>query len=147
MEPRVTTFQPPEQFNIADYFLDDRIRGGRGERIALRTDARDYTYAEVAALANRFGNLLRESGVEPEQRVIIALPDGPEFVGALFGTLKIGAVVVMVNPHLRRDALEYFFDYTRAAVALVDPETLETFQAATAGARHLKRLIVVDAEL
>ena len=40
----------------------------------------------------------------PEQRVIIALPDGPEFVAALFGVLKIGAVVVMVNPDLKPDA-------------------------------------------
>ena len=55
----------------------------------------------------------------PEQRVIISLPDGPDYVAALFGVLKIGAVVVMVNPELKSEAIEYFFDYSRAAVALV----------------------------
>ena len=54
--------------------------------------------------------------------MIIALPDGPDFVAALFGTLKIGAVVVMVNPELKPDAIEYFFDYSRATVALVAAE-------------------------
>ena len=92
------SFSPPEQFNMAEYFLDARIREGRGERPALLTESGTLTYRDVHALANRFGHVLTGAGVEPEQRVLIALPDGPEFVGALFGTLKIGAAVVMVNP-------------------------------------------------
>src|SRR5690606_200327 len=111
--------------------------------IALRTDGGDLTYREVQALANRFGNLLREAGVEPEQRVIIALPDGPEFVAALFGTLKIGAVLFRSNPYLRPDAIEYFYEYTRAKVALVHRDTQDAFMEAAAGARHLRELLVV----
>ena len=116
------TFDPPERFNIADHFLDARIREGRGDRVALVTDQRTWTYRDVQAMANRFGHLLREAGVMPEQRVIIALPDGPDFVAALFGVLKIGAVVVMVNPELKPDAISYFYQYTRARVAIVDAE-------------------------
>src|SRR5438094_22666 len=97
------SFQPPEQFNIADYFLDARVREGKGQRPAVLTDTGTLTYREIQALANRFGHVFTESGVEPEQRVMIALPDGPGFVGALFGTLKIGAAVVMANPQLERD--------------------------------------------
>jgi benzoate-CoA ligase family protein len=134
----------PEQLNIADWLLDARVREGRGERTALLTDQGTLTYREVQALANRFGQLLTSAGVEPEQRVIIALPDGPEFVAALFGTLKVGAVVVMVNPQLAIEAIEYFYAYTRATVALVHRHTAPAFQAArrTAGA-HLKEVIVV----
>ena len=85
----------------------------------------------MQALANRYGNLLREAGVMPEQRVIIALPDGPEFVAALFGILKIGAVVVMVNPDLKPDAIDYFFEYTRAAGGPRPPRTAaDAFEAA-----------------
>lgn len=136
-------FQPPDTFNIADYFLDARIREGRGERVAVRTDERAYTYLEVQARANRFGNLLREAGVEAEQRVLIALPDGLDFVAALFGTLKLGAVVVMINPHLKPDAIEYFFAYTRARALVAHRETAATFRAAASGARHLRELIVL----
>src|SRR3989475_8845719 len=70
-------FEPPEQFNIADYFLDARVREGKGDRPAVLTDAATFTYREIAALANQFGHALREAGVQPEQRVMIALPDGP----------------------------------------------------------------------
>ena len=112
------SFQPPEQFNIADYFLDARVREGKGDRPAVLTDAGTFTYRDMQALANRFGHALTDVGVEPEQRVMLALPDGPGFVGALFGTLKIGAVVVMVNPQLKPDAIEYFYSYTRARVVV-----------------------------
>ncbi len=137
------TFQPPEQFNIAGHFLDARVEEGQGDRTALLTDERNHTYREVQTLANRFGNVLRGAGVEAEQRVIIALPDGPEFVAALFGTLKIGAVVVMVNPHLQSDAIEYFLAYTRATVAVIHQDTKEAFHHAAKNTLHLKRLLVV----
>src|SRR5256885_381924 len=138
------TITLPEQLNIADWLLDARVREGRGDRPALLTDQGRLTYREVQTLANRFGHLLVSAGVEPEQRVIIALPDGPEFVAALFGTLKVGAVVVMVNPQLAVDAIEYFYTYTRAAVALVHRHTAPAFQAArSVGGAHLKQIIVV----
>ncbi len=139
-------FDPPVQLNIADWLLDARIREGRGDRIALRTDRGEWTYVQVRDLANRFGNLFLDAGVEPEQRVIVALPDGPEFVAALFGALKIGAVVVMVNPAQPRDAIEYFLEYTRAKAAVVAKEGAGEFPAAAGGAgvaRHLSRLLAL----
>ena len=54
---------------------------------------------------------------------IIALPDTPAFVGALFGILRHGAVVVMVNPELPAEQLRYFFEYTRARAAFVHRAT------------------------
>ena len=137
------THELPERLNIADWLLDARVREGRGDRPALLTDQGTVTYREMQELANRFGRLLHSAGVEPEQRVIIALPDGPEFVAALFGTLKVGAVAVMVNPQLTVDAIEYFYSYTRATVALVHRHTAPAFQAAQRAATHLKQIIVV----
>src|SRR5207248_1932315 len=136
-------FEPPEQFNIADYFLDARVREGKGDQPAILTDEATFTYREIAALANQFGHALREAGVQPEQRVMIALPDGPAFVAALFGTLKIGAVVVMVNPQLKPDAIEYFYGYTRARVIVAHRDTARAFQTAARGARHLKTVVVL----
>jgi len=138
------TFEPPERFNIAEYFLDARVREGRGRRTALVTDQGTLSYAEVQARANRFGHLLMEAGVEPEQRVLLALPDGPDFVTTLFGTLKIGAVAVMVNPQLAAPAIEYFYAYTRARVAVTYRETAELFRTAARGAPTLKDVLIAD---
>ena len=65
----------PRDFNLTTFFLDRNVEEGRGDRVALTGDA-TVTYAELAALANRAGNVLLELGVRPEDRVLLALSDG-----------------------------------------------------------------------
>ena len=140
------TFEPPEAFNIADHFLVARLREGQGDRVALRLDDRTLRYAEVDALANRAGNALREAGVRQEERVLVALPDGPAFVAALFGALKIGAVAVPVNPELPVDNLAGIIGYSRARVAVVDATTDATFRIAAREADRALEVMVVDGD-
>ena len=78
------TFVPPERFNLADWLLDARVAEGRGERVALRTPEGTFTYREMLGLADRFATVVAGLGVRPEERVLLALPDGAEYVGALF---------------------------------------------------------------
>lgn len=87
----------PEQFNLATYFLDDRIAEGRGDRVAVYYEDQTYTYADVQRMANRMGHVLLDLGVEMEDRVLIVLPDCIEFVAAWFAVAKVGAVITMVN--------------------------------------------------
>jgi len=147
-------FVPPERFNIADYFLGDRIREGRGDRRALITDEGELTYAEVEDTASRFATILRRADVRPEERVLIALPDGPAFVAAIFATLRLGAVFVTLNPHLKQDEIEYFFSYTRGGVLFVDTDRRPFFRTVmeqvkaeggpTAGVGAPREMLVVD---
>ena len=139
-------FEPPEAFNIADYFLGARLAEGLGDRVALRLDDRTVTYAEVDRLANRTGNALRDLGVRQEERVLVGLPDGPAYVGALFGILKLGAVVVMVNPELPVDNLAAIMAYSRAPVAVVDPTVAETFRVAAREANRPLQTLVIDGD-
>ena len=135
----------PERLNMAQYFLDARIEEGRGDRVALRLPDRTTTYAEVQGLASGFGRVLRDLGVRPEERVIIALSDGAEYVGAFFGILKIGAVVVMVNPGFGVESLASLLEYTGASFAVIDSSICEVFEGAMSAApeTRLRGLLVV----
>ena len=113
---------------------------GKGRQRRPRVRRAPAPYREVQVLANRFANVFAALGLEPEQRVLIALPDSPEFVGALFGAFKAGAVAVMANPASKPDEIAYFLDYTRARLAVVHVDRLEAWAAAAAGSRWLKRL-------
>jgi len=137
------TFVPDDPFNVFDYFLGDRIAEGLGARRALLTDGGETTYREIFEASGRYAAYLLDSGVRPGERVLVALPDGTEYVAALFGILRMGGVVVMVNPQLNADQLRYFYEYTTPAAALVDALAISTFRSAAQGAAHAPRLIEV----
>jgi benzoate-CoA ligase family protein len=133
---------------MADYFLYHNLEEGREAKVCLYFEDQKWTYGEGARLSNQSGNALRELGVELEDRVLLVLPDCPEFVWTWFGAARIGSVITMVNPLLPVADYEYYLDYTRAKVAIVHQSVLNTFAEATASARYLRGVLVVgnDAE-
>lgn len=56
------------------------------------------TYAQLSNLANRFAIALLRLGIQPGDRVALALPNIPQYPIAFFGILRAGAVVVPTNP-------------------------------------------------
>ena len=112
----------PERFNAAAYFLDRHVSDGHGGRTAFRFAGRAISYAEIALRANRLGNALRARGVHIEPRVLLALPDRPEFAEAFWGAMEIGAVPVAVSEALPADELAFLLDDSRAR-AVVASET------------------------
>jgi benzoate-CoA ligase family protein len=130
--------------NMADYFLFDRIREGQGGREAIRSDDGSLTYAEVGALASGMGRRLQQLGVERGQRVLVSLPDGAEYVAALFGILGIGAVAVMINPELRPDHLASILNSARAPVAVVASAHIDALAAAGAISQHRPDPLILD---
>jgi benzoate-CoA ligase family protein len=133
----------PERFNMARYFLDERIEEGRGDKLAVIDDAGGYDYRAVQALANRVGNALKARGVGPEDRVLIGLQDSVEFAAAFFGVLKIGAVVTMVNPDLPDGDYDYYLDYTRARAFIGEKALAERIRAAIDRSELLRAVITV----
>ncbi|HKC65077.1 MAG TPA: benzoate-CoA ligase family protein [Pyrinomonadaceae bacterium] len=136
----------PEKFNMADYFLYHNIEEGRERKTCLYFEDKTYTYGETVRMSNRAGNALRDVGVEIEDRVLIVLPDCPEFVWTWFGASRIGAVITMVNPMLPAEDYRYYLDYTRARAAVIHESLLKNFEEAAKDARYLKQALVVGDE-
>jgi benzoate-CoA ligase len=136
----------PEKFNMADYFLYHNLEEGREHKTCLYFNDETYTYGDAARMSNRVGNVLRDLGVEMEDRVLLALPDCPQFVWTWFGASRIGAVVTMVNPLLPAEDYRYYLEYTRARVAVIHESLLETFAEAVVDARYLRHVLVVGHE-
>ena len=136
----------PERFRMGDYFLYHNLEEGREGKVCLYYRDESFTYADAARMSNRAGGALREAGVETEDRVLIALPDCPEFVWSWFGANRVGGVITMVNPLLPPDDYSYYLEYTRARVAVIHESLVENFARASEGARHLKNVLVVGRE-
>src|SRR5208282_2546480 len=132
----------PEKFNVADHFVDRHVREGRGGRTAIICRDRTLTYAQLAEEVGRVGNGLRKLGVQEEQRVLLLLPDCPEFVAAYFGVMKIGAVAVPTSTALRSDDYAYFLGESRAKVLIVHDSLYGEVAPALAHQPYLRHVLV-----
>ena len=134
----------PEMFNAAAYFVDRHAAEGRGPHVAIECGEARITYGEVQRHVNRCGNALRGVGVRPEDRVLLLLLDGPEFVYSFFSAIKIGAVPVPLNTLWKAADYQYVIRDSRAAVLMVSAELLATVESIPeADRRSLRHIVVV----
>ncbi|HZM36536.1 MAG TPA: acetate--CoA ligase [Burkholderiales bacterium] len=89
---------PGGGLNIAYEAVDRHARGPLATKTAIRwlrasQGRRDISYRELAALSNRFANLLRALGVSRGDAVFVLCGRIPELYAAVLGGLKVGAVV------------------------------------------------------
>ena len=93
-----------------------------------------WTFAQAWASAARIGQVLVHTcGVQPGDRVAIALRNYPEWVLAFTAITSIGAVAVAMNGHWLADELAYGLQDSGARVVLADSERLDRLaQAAVA---------------
>ena len=119
----------PQFFNAAEYFVDRHLNEGRSHRIAIECENQRVTYSQLSDRVNRLGTTLRDTlDVRMEERIVLLLPDIPEFAYCFFGAIKIGAVPVPVNTLLRANEYEYLLNDTRARVAITSESLLHLIQ-------------------
>jgi long-chain acyl-CoA synthetase len=104
------------------------------DRIALRCDDLQFTFAEFDAAAGRVATLLEQAGVEPGDRVGVMLPNTPAFAIAFYGIMYRGAVAVPMNPLLKAREVSYYLSNSGAKALFAPPAFADE---ATAGAAEV----------
>jgi long-chain acyl-CoA synthetase len=100
------------------------------DRPGIRLDDIALNYAVLDQASARAAGLLEQAGVEPGDRVGIMLPNVPYFPLVFYGAMRLGAVVVPMNPLLKEREVAYHLTDSGAKL-LVAWHQFE--QAATAG--------------
>ncbi len=118
----------PRRYNAAVEFVDSHVEMGRGHRRALIDSSGAHSFAELAELVNRAGNMLLEMGVRPEQRVLLCMPDCVELAALFWGGIKAGIVMVPLNTLLTTDDYRYIIDDSRARALVVSAGLLAAFE-------------------
>ncbi|MDP6426637.1 MAG: benzoate-CoA ligase family protein [Rhodospirillales bacterium] len=132
----------PEQLNLGEFFLDVNLEAGRGDKTALYYEGGTYSFLELWRLTNKFGNLLRSLGVEPENRVLLILEDSPEWVAAWLATLKVGGVGTHAYTYLPPHDYQYLINLVRPKLVIADQATLARVREAGRGLKYPKALLV-----
>lgn len=88
----------------------DAAAAATPDRPFVITDARSWSYAELADWSKRLAAGLVALGVTPGETVALVLANYPEFVAIKYAVSRIGAVCVPINILNRRDELRYLLD-------------------------------------
>jgi benzoate-CoA ligase len=115
----------PRNYNAAHDLLERNLVAGRGSKAAYIDDDGSYSYRELAERADRFANVLVDSGLQIEQRIALCLADGIDFPVTFLGAIKAGIVPVPVNTSLGAEALEYILTDSRARALVVSAPLYE----------------------
>ena len=100
--------------------LIDRNSRQLARKEALRARGTAYTYRDLGRRAEAAAARLQGWGISRGDRVAIMGQNTPDFVFALLGTLKAGAVVVPVNHKLTAGEVAYILEHSGAKVLLFD---------------------------
>ncbi|MFE7094744.1 AMP-binding protein [Streptomyces erythrochromogenes] len=109
--------------------LDSLLRGWAlqyGPRTALVAGATRLTYTALNRRVDRMAAGLRLLALRPGQRVVVQLPNVPEFVVTVFALMRAGAVPVLCPVSHRAPEVSHLVQLTQA-VGYVGPSTYRGF--------------------
>ena len=101
----------------------EQSRRSHPQRPALLFEGATISYRRLDELANGEAARLRGLGIQRGDRVALVLGNTPQFVASYLGALKLGAIVVSVNPALAEEEVRFILDDSGAAHVITDPDT------------------------
>ncbi|MDQ6659721.1 MAG: AMP-binding protein, partial [Chloroflexota bacterium] len=121
-----------EDRSLAQFF--DAICTQFSSRTALVADGESITYQQLATHAERLALHLLKLGLRPLDRLVMQLPNTPEFVYLYFALQKIGVIPVMALAGHRYAEIQHFVTLSEA-VGYAIPERIGDFSFAELATR------------
>ena len=109
-------------------------------RVAVTDGSIELRYDELDAQAAAFADGLRRRGYEPGDRVVIFMPNRPEYLTVLFGLFKGGFVAVPVNAKLHSSELGFIVEHSGARAVVFSAKTSDTVEAALRSVPGVERI-------
>lgn len=122
--------------------LDDKAQT-LGNKVFVRHREECVTYEGLSEGAARVANfLIRELGVQRQDKVAVILPNCVDYFYAQFGIAKSGAVMVPINVLAKLDLLTHFLNNSDAQVVIIDEQFLPLLHSIEGTISRVKTLIV-----
>ncbi|WP_394694811.1 AMP-binding protein [Hyphobacterium sp.] len=143
----IPSVQYPKRLNAAAELLDGAIEKGWGDRVAVHSEARSLTYAELNAEVNRLAHVLVDDlGLISGERVLIHGPNSIDMMVAWYGVLKAGGIAVMTMPLLREPEITKIVRKARIRLALCAAPLKEAVENSMAQQSGLSRIALTGDE-
>ena len=140
---------PDGGLNIAYESIDRHCLADRKDKVAVywegdHGESEQYTFGDLQRLTNQFANVLTTLGVQKGDRVFVFIGRIPELYVAVFGTLKVGAIMGPLFSSFGPDAVLDRLGDSGAKVLVTSAELMDTVHKVKDRLPELKHVIVVD---
>jgi acetyl-CoA synthetase len=117
----------PARYNAGRDLTDARCAAGRGDRTALSWensagDQRAYTFGQLADATNRFAGAIASLGIAPGDRILLRVPNIPEFLIASLGANKRGALYIPTSTLFKEKEIAYRVRDAGARLVVTTPQ-------------------------
>jgi len=120
--------------NLASNLVSTAAAGP--ERAAIILNDTRMSYAELDSATARMAGYFVAQGIHPGDRVALMLPNVPAFPVIYYGVLRVGGVVVPMNPLFKRREIEYYLSDSGATMIFAMPGEAQA-AAEAAGVRFV----------
>lgn len=125
--------------------LVQRAVDQRPDKTWLYFDDDSYTYRDLTSHSSARAGTLSADGVRLGQRVVLVLPNCPEFLFVWLGLMRLGAVVLAANPSAAQSELAGLLTHARPHLVITDhPHRATVESAVQAGAPQARLALVED---
>ncbi len=118
----------------------DRTSRARGRSPAMTAGDEAISFAELDLWSRGVAGLLADHGIVVGDRVGVVLPNVPEFAALYYGILRLGAVVVPMNPLLKEREVRHHLEDSGARLVVAWAPSVE---AVAPAARSLGVVMLV----
>lgn len=132
----------PQDINACRLLLDRHIDAGRGEKIAIIHKDQKLSFQELQKQVNRFANALASLGIEKYDRVLVRMPNRPQFVIGCLACWRLGAIPVLTHHLIQKDEIIFRANDTEAKAILVSSDTFYPVKEALAQCPTIKSVIL-----
>jgi len=112
---RTATPYPADRTIIQLFLEQARLHANR---TAVIWEGGEWTYAQLAAAADRIFRMIVDCGVSAGQRIALLLDRGPQQIAAIFGVLKACCAYVPIDPDSPDDRVRFILEDSGAVLAI-----------------------------
>lgn len=127
--------------------LFDKQRRMHPDRIAVASDARTLSYADLHTRANQLARLLQDCGVQRGDRVCIFSENNPAFLELSIAALRLGVIVATLNWRLSARELAHCVSLVAPKVTLASAKLKPQLETMPAAGRLLEIGAPLDQQL
>lgn len=140
----------PERFNLGVALTRGQVLAGRGPRVCLDWEsssgaARRMTYEELDRDTSRLADALARLGIRRGDRVLLRLPNVPEFYVAALAVAKLGGVFIPSSTLFREGEIAYRLRDSGAAAVVTTTALAPQVRAVRGEAPALAHVVTTPA--